>query len=517
MQQQKRISVIVAIDSLNGFAKNGQIPWNIKEDLIRFREITTCTPFKDKQNAVIFGRNTWESLGKEMLPNRINIIISKSLFIKKSFPKPNVSIFASLGTAIEFCNQNAQIDRIFICGGHGLYLETAVSFPYVDLYITKIHADYHCDTFFPIDKYNFSDWSVHKYVFNKLQDSKNASDESKKYKEIKVEFMRYSSSLKLNNESQEQQYLDLLYSILTQGSFKTSRNGNTWSLFGKTLEFDLQKGFPLITTRKIFLKGIAEETRFVLCGETDSKKLEEKKIKIWNDNTSREFLDKNGLTEYAVGQMGPMYGYQLRYFNVPFNVRRGAAEQEENKKIITKQKSIVDQIEYCLQLLKTDPFSRRILMTTYNPAQAFQGCLFPCHGVTILFNVAVVEQTDPMSETKYLLSCQQTQRSADVFLGLVWNIASYSLLTHLFCQVLNNDTSYTGPRFIPGRLILALGDTHIYESHKTQAMRQLFREPLSPPKLKIIKPISDLRNFQANDLLLENYLFYSSIEAQMVA
>jgi thymidylate synthase len=219
-------------------------------------------------------------------------------------------------------------------------------------------------------------------------------------------------------------------------------------------------------------------------------------VKIWEPNTTREFLDKVGLEKYDVGDMGPMYGFQLRNFNAPYH--------GPDSDYIGKG---VDQVAYCLNLLKTDPYNRRILMTTFNPAQVTEGVLYPCHGISILFNVG------PNHE----LSCMMTQRSVDTACGLPFNIVSYALLVHLFCQVINNDLNYLGPKFTPGKLIMNLGDTHIYKDHYSDIIRQVLREPHKFPQLKFNRQVTNLTDFKFTDMELVEYQSYPIIGFKMVA
>jgi thymidylate synthase len=224
--------------------------------------------------------------------------------------------------------------------------------------------------------------------------------------------------LKTENQ-EEQKYLDLMKDLLIEGNITSTRNGYTRSKFGTTLEFDLKNGYPLLTTKKMFFKGICEELLFFLRGDTDSKKLSNKGIKIWEKNTDRTFLDSMGFTQREEGDLGPMYGFQWRHFNAEYN---GCNEDYTEKG--------VDQLKYVLNELKTNPNSRRIIMTTYNPQQAKDGVLFPCHGISIQFNVQETEDS-------YIVNLSQNQRSADYFLGLPFNIASYALLLELICHQLN--------------------------------------------------------------------------------
>lgn len=292
----------------------------------------------------------------------------------------------------------------------------------------------------------------------------------------------------------EQQYLNLLKDILDNGHYRKTRNGNTYSLFGKHLEFNLKNGFPLLTTKKMFLRGIFEELSFFLKGQTNSKILENKNVNIWKENTSRKFLDSVNLSHYEEGDMGPMYFYQIYNFNAPY---KGCGSIPENG---------FNQWEQVIHLLRTDKYSRRIIMTTYNPLQANEGVLYPCHGIVIQFAV----------ERENELCCHMYQRSCDTFLGEPYNIASYSLLTLILCQFLN-DTSTTDFRFVPGKLCISLGDCHIYENHVDAVRSQLTKDPYEFPLLEIQGPITDMTQLDFTCISLINYKCHPGIKAEMIA
>jgi len=289
----------------------------------------------------------------------------------------------------------------------------------------------------------------------------------------------------------EQSYLNLCQEVLEKGHYRPTRNGHTYSLFGKHLEFDLRNSFPLLTTKKMFFRGIFEELNFFLSGSTNSKILEEKGVNIWKANTSKEFIASQNLN-YEEGDIGALYFYQIYHFNAPYE---GCLANYEGKGF--------NQFEQVIHLLKTDRFSRRILMTTYNPLQAEEGVLYPCHGITIQF---AVEGTNE-------LCCHMYQRSADIFLGLPFNIASYSLLTIILCNILNNEVE---DKFVPGKLCISLGDCHIYEQHIEAVRTQLSREPLPFPQLEIIN-MTTLENITIDNCHLTNYVYHPAIKADMIA
>lgn len=290
----------------------------------------------------------------------------------------------------------------------------------------------------------------------------------------------------------EEQYLRLLENVIANGQMKKTRNGNTLSTFGNHLEFDLKDGLPLLTTKKVFLKGIFEELMWILKGDSNAKHLDEKGVKIWNQNTCRTFLDSNNLHHYQEGDSGELYSFNLRHFGEQY---KGMNENYHEKGF--------DQLEYCLNLIKNDPFSRRIMLSMYNPATASNGVLYPCH-VLYIFNV----------DTDNRLSCMMTMRSSDVCVGLPFNIVSVSLLVHFMVHVCNNKWNIG---LIPGKVCMSLGDTHVYEDHVKLAKEQLKRKPKEFPKLKINKNVVDIIDFTWQDIEIIGYDQEPSIAYKMVA
>jgi thymidylate synthase len=299
------------------------------------------------------------------------------------------------------------------------------------------------------------------------------------------------------NNIEEHKYLKIMENLLNDGNMTEGRNGFTYSKFGEIIRFNLKNSFPLLTTKKMFFKGIFEELMYFIKGQTDSNILANNGIKIWEKNTTREFLDNMDL-KYEVGDMGPMYGFQWRHFNAEYN---GMDKSYENKGF--------DQLVYVLNELKTNPHSRRILMTTYNPAQASEGVLFPCHGISIQFHTHKIGDV-------YSLNISQNQRSCDYFLGVPFNIASYALLNYMICHVLNNDPECKY-KFEPGQLIMFLGDYHLYKVHTQQAQRQTLRTPYKFPTLHFKKNINNIKDFKLEDIEISGYECYPGIVAEMVA
>jgi thymidylate synthase len=250
------------------------------------------------------------------------------------------------------------------------------------------------------------------------------------------------------------QYLDLLGEILDRGEVKSDRTGTgTMSLFGNQLRFDLQEGFPMITTKKLHLKSIIYELLWFLKGDTNVKYLQEHGVRIWN-----AWADENG-------ELGPVYGKQWRSW-------------------VKTDGTTVDQIANAVHLIKTDPDSRRIIVNAWNVGELDEMALTPCH---CLFQFYV-------SDGK--LSCQLYQRSADVFLGVPFNIASYALLTMMMAQVCDLE---------PGDFVLTFGDVHLYSNHVDQARLQITRAPRPGTKVRINKGVTSIFNFEYEDFEILNY------------
>ncbi|BDQ11967.1 thymidylate synthase [Sediminibacterium sp. TEGAF015] len=259
-----------------------------------------------------------------------------------------------------------------------------------------------------------------------------------------------------------QQYHDLLRHILENGAKKTDRTGTgTISCFGYQMRFDLSKGFPLVTTKKLHLKSIIYELLWFLKGDTNIKYLNENGVSIWN-----EWADANG-------DLGPVYGKQWRSW-----------EGADGK--------VIDQIADVLNQINNQPDSRRMIVNAWNVGELSKMALMPCHS---LFQFYVADGK---------LSCQLYQRSADVFLGVPFNIASYALLTMMMAQV-------TGLK--PGDFIHSFGDVHIYNNHLTQVELQLSREPYPLPHMHLNPEVKDLFGFSFEDFTLENYQCHPAIKA----
>lgn len=258
------------------------------------------------------------------------------------------------------------------------------------------------------------------------------------------------------------QYLDLMQDILENGNEKGDRTGTgTISVFGRQLRFDLNEGFPVLTTKKLHLRSIIHELLWFLSGDTNIKYLKENGVSIWD-----EWADENG-------DLGPVYGHQWRSWPTPNG-------------------GTVDQITNVLNQIKNNPNSRRHIVSAWNPSEVDKMALPPCHA---LFQFYVADGK---------LSCQLYQRSADYFLGVPFNIASYALLVHMFAQQCDLE---------PGDFVWTGGDVHLYTNHLDQAKLQLSREPMSLPQLKIHRKPDSIFDYKFEDFELINYEAHPSIKA----
>lgn len=290
-----------------------------------------------------------------------------------------------------------------------------------------------------------------------------------------------------------QNYIDLLKDVMANGVDKSDRTGiGSRAVFGRMLEWDLQAGFPIQTTRKTPLRIAFEETMFFLRGETDTKKLEEKKVNIWKGNTTREFLDKRGLNHLPEGDMGKGYGYQWRHWETTDETKYYSQAGEGIASHYSKGPE-VDQIADLLQGLKNDPFSRRHVVTGWNPGQLKDMALPPCHMMHLYSVEGDFDVTSGKLNTCFVM------RSNDVPFGLPFNIMGYALLNQLFAQHLGMEQ---------GKLVYFGWDVHVYKNQFDMVAEILEREPRPLPKLiihKELKTFDDILNVQWEDLELIGY------------
>lgn len=377
MTSEIPIVCIVAVDQNFGIAKNGFIPWDVPEDMEYFRNMTTSVKNPKLKNAVIMGRKTWETIPLKFRPlkNRFNIVVSNTA-TQNDGSLGNVVFCKNIQDAVMYAKYS-YVETIFVIGGRQIYDLFFEARLVNTIVINQFNENYQCDLQFT---FNTNDYDLVDTSHGEMKDINTNKN---------IGVTKFVYNKKVNWE--EKQYLDMLSKILysDEHSFRETRNARTYSCFGGSLRFDLSKSFPLLTTKKMFMRGIFEELKFFLLGQTNTKILEQKGVNIWKGNTSREFLDKVGLHHLDEGDMGPLYGFQLRHYGGEYS---GYSSDYTNVGY--------DQLANVLHLLKNDKYSRRIMMTTFNPAQISQAPLPPCHGIVIQFGI----------EGTNKLSCHMYQR-----------------------------------------------------------------------------------------------------------
>lgn len=290
-----------------------------------------------------------------------------------------------------------------------------------------------------------------------------------------------------NNE--ELQYLKLIEDILLKGSFETGRNGNTYSVFGSSMYFSLENNkIPLLTTKQLAWKTCLKELFWFIQGDTNNQTLINQGVHIWDANSSRSFLDSRGLVDREEHDLGPIYGFQWRHFNAPYiNCHTDYTNHG------------IDQLQYIINHLKSNipevRNSRRLIMTSWNPCQLNEMALPPCH-VIVQFQITRGNK----------LSCLLYQRSGDVGLGVPFNIASYSFLTHILAHHCNLEAY---------EFIYTLGNSHIYEDHISQLNNQILRKPLPFPSIHINNYHKNINDYTMEDIEIINYKYHPKIIMNM--
>lgn len=491
---------IFACDSQFGIGKNGDLPWRgtpiANADLKWFSQLTTLA-----HTAVIMGRKTMESIPAKSwpLPGRINIVLSRAnegITLEGVLTKSPVVHMSSLNAALAWCRDNYtfRINNVFVIGGASLYNEAFAHPLCKRVYMTEIFGNYDCDTHICGDillKY-FEDKRKLLLNFGSYH-FPTAITVFEPIANIEDGNVWCSGAQRETNPSttkSEWRYLDLMESLVYEPPRGNRTGILTSGKFGQVLKFNLSDKhgliMPLLTTKFVAFKAIAVELLWFLRGSTDTEFLKKHGVTIWNDNTTRGFLDKRGLTDYAEGETGPIYGSQWRNWN-------GEG---------------IDQLADIIARIKKDPTDRRLLVSAWNPSKINKMTLPPCH---YCFQFYVGFDGDkPVT-----LSCLVNMRSADMALGVPFNIASYALLTHMVAQI-------TGLR--SHKLTLVMGDCHVYANQLAAIEEQLRRRPVAPPTFRfsqkiLHKPNLSIDDFawcaDPSDFIVENYYPYPPIKMEM--
>jgi thymidylate synthase len=427
-----------------------------RDDREYFKEVTT----QGDKNCVIMGRKTWESLSIKPLPKRMNIVLSTHLSIEDE----NVKVFKTLEQAFRFY-QKEKYDNVFVIGGGKVWKEC-------------------------MDKYAFLLNEVHHTIFHYRNKSQGQIFTINDYSFLIRHRTYYYSSItigvyenKYEVQTSEQQYLSLLKNVLDNGERRSDRTGvGVISVFTSVpIRYDLMNGkVPIFTTKKVVWDKGIQELLWYISGGTSSKQLEKVGVNYWKGNSTREFLDAQGLTEYEEGELGPIYGAQWR--------RWGAEYKNE-------QSEGIDQLKWIINEIKTNPTSRRLILSAWNVSDLNKMALPPCHMFCQFY----------VSKNKYLHSTLY-QRSGDLFLGVPLNVLCYSLLTHIIAQVCDLET---------GSFTHVIGDAHIYTNHIDAVNKQLSRKVYPFPKVSFLRHISDIDDVQFEDFIISDYWSHSPIKAPM--
>ena len=469
-----KFCIIFACDKDGGIGNNNALPWSLKEDLRHFKNVT-LQKNQDEINVLVMGRKTFDSIGNKTFDNERHFIVITNNNTNELIP--NVTFFDKIDP-LEINNviknhenfKNKKVNTVFYCGGKSIYDHLKEYLYFIDtIYVTHIEKSYQTDK-----KINLQDFIKNK---NKVEIINLMTSQ-----DVELKFCNYYNT----NNHEEYSYMELCKNILLNGELRKDRtNVGTYSLFGQKLEFSLKDNIiPALTTKKLAYKSVIKELLWFISGSTNSKLLEASNVKIWSGNTSREFLDNRGLTDLEEGDIGAGYGFQWRHFGADY---KGMYENYENQG--------VDQLKEVIRLIKEDPFSRRIILTAWNPNALNRMALPPCH-MMAQFYVSISGE----------LSCQMYQRSCDMFLGVPFNIMSYSLLTHMIAHV-------TGLK--ANKLVMCFGDTHIYSNHTKQVITQLNNSPFNFPTISFNNSVRSIFDFTIDDITLENYKSHPFIKAPM--
>lgn len=476
MIKKVQFSAIVAYEKdSRGIGASGTIPWRNSLDLKFFKKVTVG----NGNNAVIMGRKTFESIGKA-LPGRINLVLSNT-FEKTG---DDYEVFHTIDSVIERC-ENGGFDNVFVIGGAKIYKEflnrDLIDVLYIDeINSNSVNQSAVFDAFFPRLENEFIEADFLAKHYKDFCSSLNT---------VKVLYRRRTT------QETDYDYLALLDKVIHNGAERCSRAGEVLSDFCNTLSFDLKSGLPALTSKKMYSRGCINELLWFLRGESNIQFLVEHNTHIWDADAYRfykqnvdnpvsleEFLDnvktgnvyaftKNGI-KYNFGDLGPVYGKQWRSWNS------------------------IDQIKNIINLIRTDPYSRRIMLNAWNVSDIDKMALPPCH-YGCQFYVKIIDNV------KYL-SCTFNMRSVDVCLGLPYDILSYAILTHIIANL-------TGCKV--DKLNCFLGDTHVYKNQLNSVYKQLTRNPYTfdLPSIEL-KDITNIDNLSIDNIIINNYNSFNGIK-----
>lgn len=535
-QKMRHVNLIVAIDSKGGIAKNGNIPWQNSKDMLLFKTLTSAKNLIISPNQVSIKSNNptaptyISSLSNTLdfkytdveLGNNLLICGRKTAQTLPSLPNRQVYILSRANNSYKnlFVElQELNYDNIWVIGGLEIYnlFLTRMAHLIDYIFVSRIAGNFQCDKFFNFS-YN-TDYLFYAHFVKEIKEYVDGKISPRHIKKTDFELFITDINADFAIKPSEHQYLKILKKLIYTQALRPNRTGVlTKSIFGHQMRFSIMHSVPLLTCKKTFWKSALRELLFFISGQTDTKILEKEGVNIWKKNT-----------ELTNGDMGPMYGFQWRHFDGDWNEKteekrfsdgkvakladptespknliedislRSSNSSEEiednislNSSIKNSHKNGFDQLTDLIQNIKRNPYDRAHLLTAYNPKQKEQGVLKPCH---VLAQFYVDEKN---------LSCHLYQRSADTFLGVPFNIISYSFLTYMIAYLC---------KLKPDQLIISYGDIHIYSNHIEQAKKLLSNQLYPFPALKLVnveevKTIDDFKfeHFQIEDYVSNEYI-----------
>lgn len=510
------ISIITCVTKYKSkllIGKNNGLVFNLHRDLQYFSHITKNYNKINKpsyKNVVVMGMKTWESLPEKYrpLPDRLNIVLTRSEEVIKDKPFPLFKTSAKniFKQDFYFCNfdqfsqfYNKFLPNVFVIGGgeiYELFLSDENLKP-TSLFVTHV-------TKHNLDLQTFENQEL--VTINNISKEYALIGYSEKYiendGELEFRFLQYKldthSGDSNSSETPDKKYFELCNYIIENGNSRKDRtNTGTFSVFGYSYSLDISKYVPILTTKSVPVKSCIEELLWFLRGDTDSRILQKQGVKIWNGNSSDEFIKSRGL-DYNTGICGPIYGWQWRFFGAEYDEKYSNTNYLKSRNIVGG----FDQIEYVENLLRTDPFSRRILLSAWNPNDLNKMVLPPCH-----YSVQFYVEKEKIS-SELILNCMFNMRSNDIFLGHPFNILSYSILTYILAKRCDMK---------PGKLIYNGGDVHIYNDHILQINKQLTRTETSRSFLHVSDRIKNipLHDITTDDFEIIGYFPHSAIRGNM--
>jgi thymidylate synthase len=477
---------------------SGNLLVRLKEDLKHFSAVTKVSQLsRDVLPIVVMGRKTFESLpDKKPLKDRINVVLTFNKGLLKGENKlhssynlkkldPNVPYYTTYQEFDRYLKDNDNLSpSVYVIGGGEIYNLFTERNDISRIYLTEVKG------------VNFKNVKYPVYM-NGISDSYKMTGFSDTYIQDNYTYriLRYTKKIERNYYSSDKKYTDLAREILDQGKDREDRTGTgTKSVFGRQLRFDISNGsVPLLTVKSVPFKAIVAELFWMMSGNTCNDYLTEKNVKIWNGNTSREFLDSRNLQHYPEGTLGPGYGFQIRNFGGDYNPEKSDTRKHPRNLTGT------DQLKYVEDLLDKDPYSRRILMSYWNPCDLSKTALVPCHFQIQFY----VEEIDNI---KYL-SSHFNMRSSDE-LARSWNVVFYTLLTQILALRHN---------MRPKEIVFSISDAHIYKNHIGQVQSYIDKVPAPEPKVHLSETLKDKswEEMEIQDVELIGYFPHPSIKMEM--